>query len=307
MAALAFRAAPVSMVPTPFLRVLAEDGAAGLDSHRLDAEAVALLHRCIEDRSLPLSSRVYATACLSGFGMEVATPILRELLRRRYGLLAVLPREIRRQAIGMLGGRARRRGPRRDAGPDHRGGLVSDSSILTVIVERLLFGLVNAQLYGPGSARVVAATEDAATRVSSWCTERGASSVLVGAVDDQVVVEGRPLLGASLFAKRLVQRIRERGAGGVEIQADAPAASLRALLEVLARRGGATDHVLANEELHAKGAIGVRLVPPFAVGSASLDHAPWGEEAAGASAAAAPAVTATWTSASAPASAAATT
>ena len=158
---------------------------------------------------------------------------------------------------------------------------MSDSSTLTVIVERLLFGLVNAQLYGPGNARVVAATEDAATRVSSWCTERGASSVLVGAVDDQVVVEGRPLLGASLFAKRLVQRIRERGAGGVEIQADAPAASLRALLEVLARRGGATDHVLANEELHAKGALGVRLVPPFAVGSASLDHAPWGEEASG--------------------------
>ena len=104
VAALAFRAAPVSMVPASFLRVLAEDGAAGQDSHRLDAEAVALLRRCIEDRTLPLPSRVYATACLSAFGMETATPILRELLRRRYGLLSVLPREIRRQAVGMLRG-----------------------------------------------------------------------------------------------------------------------------------------------------------------------------------------------------------
>ncbi len=158
---------------------------------------------------------------------------------------------------------------------------MSDSSVLTAIVERLLFGLVNAQLYGPGSARVVAATDAAAARVAAWCAERGASSVLVGAVDEQVVVEGRPLLGASLFAKRLVHRIRERGAGGIELQADVPASALRALLEVLARRGGVTDHVLANEELHAKGASGVRFVPPFAVGSASLDHAPWGEETTG--------------------------
>ncbi len=158
---------------------------------------------------------------------------------------------------------------------------MSDPSVLTAIVERLLFGLVNAQLYGPGSARVVAATDDAAARVSAWCAERGTSSVLVGAVDDQVVVEGRPLLGASLFAKRLVQRIRERGAGGVEIQADAPAASLRALLEVLARRGGAADHVAANEELHAKGAAGVRFVPPFTAAGASVDRAPWSEELGG--------------------------
>ncbi len=158
---------------------------------------------------------------------------------------------------------------------------MGDPSLLTALVERLLFGLVNAQLYGPASARVVAATDDAAARVSAWCTERGTSSVLVGAVDDQVVVEGRPLLGASLFAKRLLQRIRERGAGGVEIQADAPPAALRALLDVLSRRGGAADHVTANEELQAKGAVGVRLVPPFAVGGASVERAPWGEEAGG--------------------------
>ena len=104
IAALAFRAAPVAWVSTSFLRLLAEDGALGRDSHRLDAEALALLRRCIEDRALPIASRVYATACLSPFGKDVATPILHDLLRRRYGLLPVLPREVRRQAVVMLKG-----------------------------------------------------------------------------------------------------------------------------------------------------------------------------------------------------------
>ncbi len=102
IAALAFRAAPSSMVPTSFLRGLAQDGSTGADSHRLDAEALALLRRCIEDRALPSASRVYATACLSAFGMATAEPILRDLLRRQYGLLHALPREVRRQAKVML-------------------------------------------------------------------------------------------------------------------------------------------------------------------------------------------------------------
>ncbi len=102
IAAVAFRALPPASVPKSFMRRLAQDAADGTDSHRLDDEAVAMLRHCIEDRTLPTSSRVYATACLSAFPQQDVEPILRSLLRRRYVVLPVLPRAVRRQAVNML-------------------------------------------------------------------------------------------------------------------------------------------------------------------------------------------------------------
>ena len=142
---------------------------------------------------------------------------------------------------------------------------MSDPAFVTALVDRLLFGLVNAQVYGPTHARVHQAAELAAERVASHCRNADAPRVLVGAVGDRIVHEGRPILGASLFAKRLIQRIQERGSGGVEFEATASSDDIAAFFEVLGRRGGAADHESANRELQAKGVLRVRFVPTYGV------------------------------------------
>jgi len=137
---------------------------------------------------------------------------------------------------------------------------------VTAIVERLLFALVNAQLHGPVHARVRDACADVASLVGQHCAPTGARAVLLGVAADQFVVDGRAVLGASLFAKRLLQRIEGRGAGGVELDAAVTADDVVGLVDVLARRVAAPDLVASAHELAQRGVRGVRLVPPYAGG-----------------------------------------
>jgi HD-GYP domain-containing protein (c-di-GMP phosphodiesterase class II) len=135
------------------------------------------------------------------------------------------------------------------------------------LVDELVVGLLNAQLYGVGHARVVASAREAAARVAGHCEDHRVGSMLVGVVGDQVVFEGRPLLGASLAARRLLQRIRAHGAGGVEFDAHATATDVAAVLALLAKRDETVaDVAAANAELEREGVQAVRLVPPYAGG-----------------------------------------
>jgi HD-GYP domain-containing protein (c-di-GMP phosphodiesterase class II) len=141
---------------------------------------------------------------------------------------------------------------------------VNDTVFVTGLVDRLLFGLVNVQVYGATNVRVKKAAAEAAERVRARAEEGTSTSALIGAVGDRIVFEGKPVLGASLVAKRLLDRIKDRGAGGVEIDSGATSADVLALLEVLARRG-TMDLETANRELQARGARGARFVPTYGV------------------------------------------
>ncbi|MFO0931338.1 MAG: HD domain-containing protein [Planctomycetota bacterium] len=151
---------------------------------------------------------------------------------------------------------------------------------VTAVVERLLFALVNAQLHGPVHPRVREACADVATRVAEHCAPHGTRAVLLGVAGDQIVVDGRPVLGASLFAKRLLQRIESRGAGGVELDASVTADDVVGLVDVLARRVSTPDLVAAAHELAQRGVHGVKLVPPYA-GGADAEASPGAGGAAG--------------------------
>ena len=143
---------------------------------------------------------------------------------------------------------------------------MTERTTALALVERLLFGLVNAQIYGTANARVLVAAGEAAAKVELLCREQGVRSVVIGAVGNQIVVDARPLLGASLFAKRLVARIQERGAGGLELWADVSGDDVAVLLELLSTRGGADTEVAVNEELSARRVATIRLLPPYANG-----------------------------------------
>jgi putative nucleotidyltransferase with HDIG domain len=154
---------------------------------------------------------------------------------------------------------------------------VNGPAFVARLVDRLVFGLVHAQLYGPEHARVREAAADAARALGEYATEAGTSSVVLGAVGDRVVFEGRPVLGATLFAKRLLVRLRERGAGGLEFLPCAAPSDLAGLLGALARRGDVPGDVTdANRDLHARAVVGVRFLPPYAgeAGAAAGEDGP---------------------------------
>lgn len=134
----------------------------------------------------------------------------------------------------------------------------------SLLVERMLFGLVNAQVYGPSHTRVREAALGIATEVAKYCREQNEPSVLLGVVGDRVVFEGRPALGASLAAKRLIERIRARGAGGVEMESTVSPEDFVVLFDVLVRRGLVADGDLAaaSRELVARKVSDLRFVPP---------------------------------------------
>ena len=140
---------------------------------------------------------------------------------------------------------------------------MTESKPALALVERLLFGLVSSQIYGPGNSRVLEASTEAARHVAALCRESGARTVVVGAVGNQIVVDARPLLGASLFARRLVARVHEREAGGMEFASDVSGADVGLLLDLLAKRGGPVTHAAVNDELAAHHVAAVRLLPPY--------------------------------------------
>jgi HD-GYP domain-containing protein (c-di-GMP phosphodiesterase class II) len=141
---------------------------------------------------------------------------------------------------------------------------VSKGPFVAVLVERILFGLVNAQVYGSSHARVREAAEGVVLAAGRWCEESREPCVLVGVVDDRIVFEGRPALGASLAAKRLIERVKARGAGGIEIESSAKASDVVALFDLLMRRSGLPegDLAAARRELEGRGVRDVRFVAP---------------------------------------------
>ena len=142
-----------------------------------------------------------------------------------------------------------------------------DVGFVSEFVERLLFSLVNSQLYGTDNARVREGVDQAARRLSEHCVAKSVPSVLLGAVAGLVILEGRPVLGASLSARRLLSRIQDRGAGGVEFLSTTTGADILSMLEVLSHRVPGGDYEVANSELAALGVSSLRFVAPYAGGA----------------------------------------
>ncbi len=135
-------------------------------------------------------------------------------------------------------------------------------------VDRLVFALVNAQLYGTSHVRVREAAADAAKALSEYGAAVRTPSVVLAVVDSQVVFEGRPVIGASLYAKRLLRRIEELGAGGIEFQVTVRDEDMAHLIASLARRSEPGESLeTASRDLEGRGVQGIKFLPTYAPGA----------------------------------------
>jgi HD-GYP domain-containing protein (c-di-GMP phosphodiesterase class II) len=143
------------------------------------------------------------------------------------------------------------------------------------VVDQLLVLLTNARMYAGDHPRVAAAVGRLEQDLDAWCATTGRQELVLGTVDGYLVHDKRPLLGASMAARRLIEPLERMSAGGVAIARGARRADLLALAGVLGRGPrGPVEVEAAAHELREAGALAVRVLPPFRLaGAGSLGEA----------------------------------
>lgn len=149
----------------------------------------------------------------------------------------------------------------------------------SVLVDRLVGCLVGSRIYEIGHSRVQNALAALHQSLARFASEGGAASVVVGVADRVVFCQGRPLVGASIGAPRLIEILTNWAAGGIEFRSPVPREELEQLLRTLTTRGEtANDLVALTGRLAAQGVDHVRVLPPYRDGAAAAGHS--GETAA---------------------------
>jgi HD-GYP domain-containing protein (c-di-GMP phosphodiesterase class II) len=154
---------------------------------------------------------------------------------------------------------------------------VSRVAAAVPLIHDLVLAHMNAQLYGASHARTRASADAVASRVSLLCDEAGTDTVTLGVVGSHLAFGKEPVLGASMFSKRLISALRRRGTGGVEVRRGVSVADVTAVLDALLRRNAEPSVADANADLDAKGAHAVRFLPPY-TGTSGAPGAPEPEE-----------------------------
>lgn len=140
---------------------------------------------------------------------------------------------------------------------------------LSELVDALVVCLMNRRVYPPVHPRVRSSQSEILSALGALAGGDASAIVTLGVVDGFLVHEGRPLIGASLSAKRLIDAITERGSGAIQIDAATTEQDLVGLMTVLCGRASeCTGADSANQRLQAEGCTRIRMLPPFQHGAA---------------------------------------
>lgn len=132
------------------------------------------------------------------------------------------------------------------------------------VVDELLVLLTNVRMYSSDHPRVAAAVEQLGRDLDAWCAATGRQELMLSTVDGYLIHDKRPLLGASLAARRLIEPLERMSAGGVAIARGVRREDLMSLARALGRGPrGPKDAEAASQELRETGANAVRILPPF--------------------------------------------
>lgn len=141
------------------------------------------------------------------------------------------------------------------------------STEATLLVEALVAAIVNSRIYELDHPRVVGSMAEVHTAVGRLAAGTDRPKIRIGAFDGMVVFDRRPLLGASISVKRLIDRIEHFGAGGIEIDAGVTTEHLLTFFVALIDRNAPeNDFAAFDERLVREGCRTVRLLPPYADG-----------------------------------------
>jgi len=122
---------------------------------------------------------------------------------------------------------------------------------------------------------VAAAAEQLEQDLEAWCRINNRNELTLGAIEGYLIHERRPLVGASLAARRLIEPLERMQAGGIALSRGAGRDELLVLARLLGRvLQPPTDVEEAENELTGAGCRLVRVLPPFRpAGTNRLDAA----------------------------------
>lgn len=145
------------------------------------------------------------------------------------------------------------------------GQVVDPMTLAASFVDEFVATMVNLRIYAKGHPRVQGGIASLRQRLRELSEQANVDPVRLGIADELLVFQQRPLVGASLGASRLIAALKQWGAGGVELAAQASAAEIEALLQgLLARVQPGQDHGALNALLGEQNHHSVRLLPLYA-------------------------------------------
>ena len=135
------------------------------------------------------------------------------------------------------------------------------------LVDELLVAVMNARIYWAEHPRVATSVVALKDMLGALLGGDPNAELVLGATDGYLFHEGRPLLGPSLSALRLIATLGTARAGGVAFTPGVSNADLLALIALLGERKPPEDHESANRFLAGRGATRIRVLPPYHAGS----------------------------------------
>jgi len=131
-------------------------------------------------------------------------------------------------------------------------------------VDELVVALTNARIYDARHPRLATSIDTLTDGLASLCRETESTTIRLGTADGFLFFRSRPLLGASLAARRLTRALEELGAGGIALEERATREDLSALIAFVARGSkGVTTPVEANAALAQAGCTTILFLPPY--------------------------------------------
>jgi HD-GYP domain-containing protein (c-di-GMP phosphodiesterase class II) len=142
-------------------------------------------------------------------------------------------------------------------------GVEAPAMDVSAFVDELLVAVMNSRIYWPEHPRVAASVVALRAALPDLADTGPKSELLFGAAHGYLFHKGRPLVGPSLSAPRMIQTLSALGAGGLGFSARAGETDLYALIELLAARKPPKGYVEANLFLAGRGCSGIRVLPPY--------------------------------------------
>ncbi len=131
-------------------------------------------------------------------------------------------------------------------------------------VDELVVAITNARIYWERHPRVHASIEALRAVLKRELGSDSPATLTIGASDGYLFHDGRPLIGASLTAQKILEPLATVGSGGLSFSNWASADDLFALIEVLGKQKlEAKNEREANRELEERGCTAIRFLPPY--------------------------------------------
>jgi len=141
-------------------------------------------------------------------------------------------------------------------------------------VDELVVAMTNARIYARQHPRVESSVQTLYDGLQELLREGGQSKVMLGTADGCIFFQSRPLLGASLAARRLVEQLSALDCGGLAFEDKTTLEHLHTFIQFSSRGyKGADRFDEANRKLTQDGCENIYLLPPYHEASGSWTDA----------------------------------